>query len=285
MPPTVTDEAERSRQGWIAIYEHIQRSLVFIVEGRPNEHKFGKGHGSGTLVRTPGGQTVVLTATHVLRDHPDGHSLGGFYLGDGAVADPFASVWRHPTGEDGVDVAVALLTDEAANVFRLGAVTIDSIAESSVELGEKDPTVISGFPAALRTQKVDHANKINFQGYASMAYNTRVVGFDQKKSRYQMAWDEGIAESDDAIGLMKVFGMEAGKVFKQPEPGGISGGPLWRLAPVKTGKLWSADKAATIIGITESWDKESVAFCPAVRVWGDWFRDVVRAVDSGEGGR
>ncbi|HKO46865.1 MAG TPA: hypothetical protein VJV79_04040 [Polyangiaceae bacterium] len=277
--PTVTDESARTEAAWRAIYDFTQRCLVFIVDGPINEDKFASPNGSGTLFLTPGGNTVVLTAAHVLNDPPGGYSLGGMANNVRAVHNPFTKSWKHPSGQDGVDVAVALLTDEAAQVFAKGAISVDAVAAPNVELEPTDPTVICGYLEKLRTQKLDHANKIKYQGFVALSYNTRVVGFDEKRGRYKMAWDEGIADHDPE-GMFKVFGFEKGTTFKQPIPSGVSGGPLWRLTGVKLDRVWSASSAATIIGVCESWDTEAIEFCPSVRVWADWFRETIVAVDS-----
>ena len=67
---------------------------------------------------------------------------------------------------------------------------------------------------------------------------------------------------------------------KQPAPRGISGGPLWRVTFLSMAQVWSASRAASVIGVCGSWDQESVEFCSSTLVWGDWLREVLIEIDG-----
>jgi hypothetical protein len=274
---TVTDDEERQRQGWKAIHERLRRSLVFIIDGPPGEDKAGRYHGSGTVVRSPGGVVIIVTAAHVFTDPPDGYTLGGYELEP--VGDPFMTVIKHPASDE-VDFAIAVLKPEIAERCGRDAISLDEIAPSdfALEIPQKEPIVLCGFPLDRRVQQVDHEKRIKFQGYVPWAYATSVLRID-RRGRYEVAWTEGIAE-DDEYGLLEVYGFKVGEVFKQGHPQGISGGPLWLVRGVKKSAVWVAERAALLIGINESWDKEATEYCPSTRMWGDWVRTTIAALDA-----
>jgi hypothetical protein len=234
MSATITDDAERQRQGWKAIHERTQRSLVFI--------------------------------------------LGGFELEP--TGDPFAQVCKHPEGQDHIDVAFAVLKPELANLCRKDAITLDEIAADDfvLELPQKEPVMLCGFPRDRRVQHFDHEKRVKFQGYVPWAYTTSVRRLDSR-GRYEMVWDEGVAQ-DDENGLLRVYGFKPGEVFKQGHPQGVSGGPLWLIRGVKKSALWVAERAALLIGINESWDKEDTELCPSTSMWGPWFRSMLADSDA-----
>jgi hypothetical protein len=275
----VTDDSARQEHGWRAIHARLEQSLVFIVDGPLGEDKYERDHGSGTLIRTPGGNVVVLTAAHVVDQIPtDGCTLGGY--GIDPVAAPFEALWTHPNRD--VDAGLALVRPDLANRCRALAMPLESIGDSAFELAQpqSDPTTVCGYPKARRVQRLDHRNKVKFQGYVSVAYTTSVTGLDEK-GRYRVAWSEAVADKDHD-GLLDAYGLKVGEVFDQCHPGGISGGPLWVIRGLKKGELWSAERAALLIGVCESWDKQDVEFCPSSRLWADWLRERIAAIDSGE---
>jgi hypothetical protein len=274
----VVNEEVRQRQGWLAVHERLRRSLVFIIDGPPGQDKSARGHGSGTLVRTPGGAILVLTAAHVLDEPPDGYTLGGYELE--AVGDPFTRVIKHPTAPHDIDVALAVVRPEIAELCGRDAISLDEVALSdfAIELPQKEPVVLCGFPFDRRVQHIDHDKRVAFQGYVPWAYTTSVLRIDGR-GRYELAWAEGVAKEDEN-GLLKVYGFKVGEVFKQGHPQGLSGGPLWLVRGVKKTELWVPERAALLIGVDESWDRVATAYCQSTRMWGDWLRETVAELDT-----
>lgn len=271
----IRDNSERQKQAWSAVLEYIQASLVAIVDGPPNEPKFKRHSGSGTLVRTPANKIIVLSADHVLKDVGAGFSLGA--EGIKTIGDPFAAIWKHPDAT--VDVAVALLQPRAAEACGQQAINWQSIAAAGDDWVEGEPAIVCGFPVDYRVERVDEVRKVVTQSYVPVAYTTLVHGTDNA-GRYKLAWGDAFARDDDRNPLLPVFDIKPGELFQQKRPTGVSGGPLWRLRPLDTREIWSASRAADIIGICESWDEESIAFCPSTRVWGPWFREVIAQIDA-----
>lgn len=222
-----TASDERKARGVEALNKYFAQSLVFIGEGPAVGLKEPRANGTGTLIITPERRIAVLTAKHVLEDDPpsDGFTLGGPAIGTGGLHLPFVRHWSHPA----VDVAIALLTEHAGAVFGASAVPHDRVAEIADELTEDDDAFICGFPAAYRLFEVDKRTKIIEQHMHSLVYRTGVTGPDASL-RYRVTWSEGVV--DRADGRHALFDIEEGKPFKQKHPGGVSGGPLWKVSPV-----------------------------------------------------
>jgi hypothetical protein len=273
----VRDEGERQERALDALYARMSESLVAIVDGPPNEDKFDKPNGSGTLVVSPTGNVVVLTAAHVLDNPPDGHTVVGKNLEP--VHNPFVGTWKHPDGERSCDVAVALLAPNIADGCRKHAISLDSLAPAGFEPGATDWVFLCGFPGSRRLQQEDRVNKIKHQHYVSVAYATSVEGKDSR-GRYKTSWDKGIASDDAPANVPKAFGIRPGETFDQGLPHGVSGGPLWCAVKMKTSEIWSAVHAAKLIAINESWDKGTIEFCPSTDMWRAWLIDTLRKIDE-----
>ena len=161
---TFADEAARQSQSWSAIRAQMQRSLVFIIDGPSNEQKRGRPNGSGTLLRSPGGKDRGPHCGPCFERSAAGILPGRLHPTRRRDGQPFALTFKHPKGDEQVDVAVALLTPQAAASFGAGAISIESVAATSVELGERDSTVICGFSGAVPNAEVRSRQEDLFRG-------------------------------------------------------------------------------------------------------------------------
>jgi hypothetical protein len=274
---SVRADSERRESGQRAMHRYFSRSLVFIGYGPPLGRGGPRENGSGTLIATPGGKIVVLSAKHILEDMPpDGFSLGGQVLVSGGVHEPFVRHWSCPDRKFEIDVALALLTDAAAESFRDAAVPLSMVARSD-EDASCDSAYLCGFPFDYRVYEVDHQAKFVSQNVSVFTYLTKVEGLDEKL-RYRVTWTEGIPHS--VTENMSALGVEEGKTFKHKRPSGISGGPLWKFDRVPPDQIWSPSVASRLIGVASAWDQDSVSLCPSSLLWGDWFYDTVGEIDS-----
>jgi hypothetical protein len=267
----------REEHGLDALHSFVTSALVFIVDGLPTSNKHGVGHGSGTLLRTPGGLPIVLTAAHVLQEPPtDGFCVGGLppkTTQHTAVADAIGHRWFHPTA----DVAIALLSDEAAAAFGHHAPPTTVVAaEDDHEIDEKSQTILCGYPTAYKFNDIDHARRLVLQNYSWISYLTIVNGMDEQ-GRYEVCWDTGIVIDKEGRHPLVEATTEA---VPMKHPGGISGGALWRFRSAAKGEVWVPIKLGKLVGVQSSWDKDHTAFAESVRTWGAWFRTVVSELDN-----
>ncbi|HEX2870836.1 MAG TPA: hypothetical protein VHP33_06255 [Polyangiaceae bacterium] len=265
-----------------ALNDFAGGALVFLLEGEINAESALAPNGSGTVLRTPGGHVVVLSARHVFEDDPPAQfALGGRAVQHG-VPDAIGEQFWHPS----VDVAVARLKPTAAALFAHAALPCDLVAGTNEEDPEGDTAMICGFLARYRRTAVDHSNRRVDHDFASVTYSTDVNGKDER-GRYRVAWGEGElsgtipASASDAA---RQLGIKVGQLFDLAHPGGISGGPLWRFRKEwRKSEVWEPSKAGRLIGIASSYlpPPDSIEFCPSVATWGDWFRDTIAKIDAG----
>jgi hypothetical protein len=222
---------------------------------------------------------VVLTAKHILEDDPpaDGFTIGGPRDPGTACSAALERQWLHP--EVDVDVAVATLTRPAADAF--GRAAYDSSLVATADdwnLLDDDVTMICGYPAGYRGEEVDHDRKTILHILPGVTHATTVAPDLDARGRYRVEWGPGIMEDPD--GKFQFLGIEDGKERDLAHPGGISGGPLWRVrGPISKSEIWIPDKMARIVGVASRY-LEGIEFAPSVKVWGDWFREVIAEVDK-----
>jgi hypothetical protein len=258
------------RQAFDALHEYAREGVVFLLDGPVGPDAPRAAVGSGVLFRA-GRQVVVLTAAHVLDNVPAGGMSIGGRTPDG-VSDAIVQVWRHPS----VDVALALLSDDAARLFGQLALSPDVVAAATdTAFARENAMVLCGYPAAYRETRVDHNRRSARVEFACVSYLTTVDLRLDAQQRYRAAWNEGVLTEHDPV----VPEVKPGEVFQIAHPGGISGGPLWRFRNVDKGALWAPAKMGAIVGIACSYLRdEGVEFCPSVASWGDWFRTTIAAI-------
>lgn len=260
------------REAFEGVHQFAQRGLVFLVDGPIGPSMHRAANGSGTLLRTPLGRIVVLTARHVLEDdRPSEFAIAGRSQPEG-LDDAVGREWWHPD----VDVAVALLKQHAASVLGTHAVSSDVVAETGdATIGGHQAALICGFPASYRDSEVDHHARRVEVNFPSVSYLTLADGIDAK-GRHRVQWGEGVVGDRDRPGLR---GVAPGELFNLAHPGGMSGGPLWRFTKVPKGEVWDPSKMARIIGVASSYLAPH-EFAPSVATWGDWFRETIAEIDT-----
>lgn len=264
---------EMQEQAEEALHRFVGSAMVFVIEGPPDERKLERANGSGTLLRTPAGRVILLTAAHVLQDESgktcaDIFSLGGIALPNGAVADSLTQRWVHSSA----DVAVARVS--AAEAFGSAPVPTSLVAtpsESGIE--GKFGFRLGGFPAGYRRESI--AGSYLLHGMMPLTYATTLDGLDER-GRFKVRWEDSIVVGNEDS---RHLGLVAGKEIELVHPRGISGGPLWRFAPGAKGELWAPGKIAKLIGVACSY-LEPISFVESTTAWGEWFTDVVAQVDA-----
>lgn len=255
-----------------AIHLFAGAAVVYVLDGAPGAESHHSGNGTGLLLNTPGGVTVLLTASHVLADNrPPQFSLGGRAYPEGAVGDALGPEWHHPSA----DVAIARLKDGAAELLRAHAQTCSVVAATDDGgLDEPATFMLVGFISALRKDSVDHERKLIRHSLVPVSYATIIEGLDPKKQRYRARWDEGEVPEDIAA----LFDVPAG-LQPMHHPQGISGGPLWRFRLPTPGKLWAAEKVGAVVGVASAY-LEPHELVEPVASWGDWFRATIATIDA-----
>lgn len=258
-----------SRQVFSAAHARIGRSVVFFAPSRANER--ANSVSTGTLIRTPRGRFVVLTAGHCVDEVGTRPHTLGYFNCLGAVDDPFEQTIGGPPG---VDVAALVLKSHVPPFVAPFAVESGRVASSDdVAISEMQWCVVAGYPAA--TVSNEREGTVIHQMFGGVSYACIVEGTDSRR-RYRIAWAEGVVQY-----AAPHTGIAVGSTEILPEPHGISGGALWRVTGgTPKEQVWSVDTRGHIIGVATAFLPESrVELAESVAVWGDWFRDVVRTVD------
>lgn len=277
----VIDNCEKSARAWEAVHAFVGSAIVAIVDGKPTERKQDALNGTGTILRTPGGAALLLTARHVLqrssRPAEDGFCLAAKDPTRGGVGHAIMTTFFHPDEAADTDVAIGILSSEAVQVFGRFALPTGVVATSGdFQVAERDVAIIAGFPKAYMSERVEHGRRLIWQEYGSVTYATTVERMDEKQ-RYQLHWGEAVAEDN---GHLHRLGARAGEVFELKHPGGVSGGPLWRFGGgLPNDEVWSPQKIGRIIGIAEAYRAPN-GFAQSVRRWGDWFHQTVQRIDN-----
>lgn len=256
-----------------ALHDYARDAVVFLVDGRIGPASHHAAAGSGTLIGTAGGRTVVLSAAHNFDGVPDdGMSVGG--KTSGGVSDALETVWRHPT----VDVALATLRPEAAKVFGGFALPPEQVsATSDTAFTEANPMLLCGYPAAYRRTLVNYAAGTALVEFACISYLTIVEPALDGQGRYRATWKEAVLTEADPV----VPAVKPGEEFVIAHPRGISGGPLWRFRKPASGELWAPAKMGQIVAVACSYiSEDSIECCPSVAAWGDWFRETIASIDG-----
>jgi hypothetical protein len=266
-------DLEVKMQALLALQTYAMRPVVFMLDGPLAGFQLLEAKaGSGLVLRTPRGRTVVLTARHNFDDLPQsGMSIGGRV----SVADALGPRWEHPNPE--VDIAITGLKPDAEQMLSVLAVPTSVVAASSdTAFTRENPMILCGFPALYRRTLPRDAKTADHE-FSCMSYATTVEPDLDSEGRYLAEWKEGaLTEKDPVLPAIK-----PGETFEIVHPRGISGGPLWRFRSTPEGQLWSPEAKGMIVGIaTDYRERTSRQLCPSVAVWGDWFSETVAAIDA-----
>lgn len=258
--------AERDRIGLRTLGERISRATVLLAFGTTEARPAW--NGSGTLIRTPCGNLVALTAKHNFEGWNDREIQVALHLTPDKRA-PFAPVrFDHP-GD--CDVSVFAL-DRATSA----AVPPDWPVEASQVVG-LDPRTepgaycwLSGYPSATVRERLEPDRL--WRSYANVVYRLPRGAIETNQEGlhrfdWQTAeWDDGTAET------------------QLPAPHGMSGGGLWLLDPegaTDRKTVWASSKHLRLIGVQISWDpdRRRVSVEGAAR-WRAWFAEALTQLDE-----
>lgn len=277
-------DAEEAKQDHArtAIGEFVQRPAVFLVPGASTDAPTAVA--SGVALLTPGDIVTVLTAWHVAKDAQNTpHRLG--YRGcdpglndvvRGIIPGPARERRPEVTGcEEGVDVALVLVSDDAQRVLRSMAITIENIASDDDVDDNKDVVVLSGYPFYL-SGALDSSPKS--RGYSHIHHITGVRHRDDC-GRLHLSWDDAVVRPGDEV--PPHVDVKPGEVFRLGHPGGISGGAVWRFRGAKKEQpIWAPSSDGQIIGVPMAWDKVSTEIAESCCLWRDWLLESVAKVDE-----
>lgn len=258
-----------------ALQDYARRPVVFLVDGPVGTIDIEKASaGSGTLVRTPHGRTVVLTAKHNFKGIPaTGMSIG--CETPNAVSNALGARWEHPRSD--VDVAITMISAEAERVFASFAVPTDSVAAThDTGFTRQNPMILCGYPAMYR-RTVVQSKTTALHEFACVSYATLVAPDLDAEGRYEARWKEAALTSADPV----FPAIPVGETFEVVHPRGISGGPLWRFRSVGEGNVWSPSKMGQIVAVaTDYRARDHLELCTSVASWGDWFRETIAEIDD-----
>lgn len=247
---------------WDAASAFVLRPCVFLLLGcRADE--LPQYIGSGTLLSTPGGRHVVLTAQHNLEGYPGKPlSLGGSPEGSLAHDGLVETAICHP---DGADVALLVLRRALPDDLPELAAPASLVALLEDATIEEAQYVAAGYPAAYSGRRHDRLTHL-VVSHRPIVLNIAppVV---HRSGRYEFSW-RGKADDDQQAEL--------------PEPPGVSGGAVWRFHPTDGNEPWSSQRNALLVGVLESWKEGArLQYAEAASKWGAWFREAVRRIDEG----
>jgi hypothetical protein len=256
----VTTEGDRERQAQDAINQFVQHSCAFLVpgeEGRP-----ALDVGSGTIIRTERGHCCILTAKHVAEDARYKQYRLGFFGCSNPIPDFVSGIMLFP-GD--VDVALLTVKDQLAAPLTRLALTQESIpAIGDYEITAGDLLLLIGYPADMSL----YSEKRSVQGLTSVTYWSprESISFD-KNGRYRLEWKDAVF-------------WRTKETFDLPDPGGMSGGPIWRFRKPASTSIWSAGEIGRVVAVQSAWDRKDVLFLEPSGKWGAWFQECFRNIDE-----
>lgn len=174
-----------------------------------------------------------------------------------------------------MDVAIALISPEAEQMFASFAVSTDVVAATTdTGFSEQNPMIVCGYPANYR-RTLAKGPGAALHEFACARYATLVASGLDASGRYRARWKEAKLTSDDAV----FPPVPKGETFDIVHPVGMSGGPLWRFRSVGEGNLWSPARMGQIVGVASTY-LDDVEFCVSVAAWGDWFSETIAKIDT-----
>jgi hypothetical protein len=272
----VVDQQVLNRVAFEAACAMVYRSLVFIVPSRA--HEPATQVGSGTLILTPDGYPVILTAWHVAEDANTGPISTGHQLCDGGLDDAAERVIQAP-GD--LDVGVLVPKPKAAKVLGAFGIPATAVAlPTDPRISDNTPCVLGGYPAAFEAKRSDHVRRIRYQLFGSATFDCVIEGRDDR-GRFKLHWEErSFASPDLPTPFDRIVGPELRAPRVLPRPNGMSGGALWLFGVSPADQVWSPTGWGKLIGVQSSWNKEDTLFAESVSSWGEWFSGVLRDVDE-----
>jgi len=256
----MTTEIERERQARDAINQFVQYSCVFLVpgeEGRP-----ALDVGSGTIILTEQAHCCVLTAKHVAEDARYKQYRLGFFGCSNPIPDFVSGILVFP-GD--VDVALLIVKDQFAPALTRLALTHQSIPKiDDYEITDEDLLLLIGYPASMSL----YSEKRSMQGLTSITHwcSREAISLD-KNGRYRLEWKDAVF-------------WRARETFDLPDPGGMSGGPLWRFRKPASTSIWSAGEIGKVVAVQSAWDRKDALFLEPAGKWGAWFEECIRNIDE-----
>ena len=250
---------EREEQGHRAINDFVAQSCVFILPGGgpPPAPEIG----SGTILTTPNGRMVVLTAKHVALDARTRKYSLGYYKCLNVISDFVAAVIVNP-GD--VDVALLLVKQQLTASLGFIAAKTSNIPRAAFEIRPGDVLVVNGFPYQASYFRDKEAE----QGFNVLTYWCH-DGAPARDShgRYRIPWrDFPGSEADVDLGSLS--------------PGGMSGGPLWSFRRPPSNAVWSPGLIGSIVGVQSAWDTGDTLFIEPIDRWGGWFHEAIQQIDE-----
>jgi hypothetical protein len=228
---------------------------------------------------------------HLFEDPWDVVSVG--YTGCEHIIENFVHEQHYPPGDFTTepDVAVIVPKDHSRAVLDSVAVDWSSVTTNGDDVFEptKRFAVLTGYPWAYVSHRVNHATKTGVQTLGSVASQAMVTGRD--RDRFVLDWNEVTVQQVNAdhpaargSAADVVARASVGDTVKLPPPNGMSGGALWAFEPV-SGGFWYPSLTGRLIGIQSSWNKDRTLFVESPRRYGAWLVKTLRQVDRTLGRR
>ena len=179
-----------------------------------------------------------------------------------ALADP---------KEPSIDVAAVRLTSQAIPFLPTSWCDASQLADDSV-VEPTDVVVLCGYPAFLAQPARTGPRQITI-GLGGIVYTTGVKGTD-RLGRLEVTWGEAIGDGDSPF--HPKLQLDPVKPVRLGEPGGVSGGGLWRFrGTTRKTEIWAPASHGRLIGVHSAWNKRDTEYCEPVTLWSDWFRAVL----------
>jgi hypothetical protein len=264
----VSGEDDAQDDALRAIQERIARVTLYLIGGpRP---KLPTGLGSATLLETPRGRLVALTARHVLEGPRS--LVGGVRIGWHECSDTSEALVpryiAHPDPRR--DVALFEIPDELTPTLRHLAASTSSVVAWQPPSDRDENIMVSGFPDQLTSHVMETPRRAAF-GYACVCYFAQVRDLRREADgRLRLSWT-----------LMELF--DGPGRHDLPKPAGMSGGALWFYdgsVRVPTNVVWTPWNALRLVGIPIEWseDLHCLRFDPS-NLWASWFRAAITDID------
>jgi len=243
-----------------AIEEFVQYSCAILSPG--TEGGAATENGSGIIIRTRGENYCILTAKHIAKEAEINQYRVGLYHVPDLILDFVAGIKLFP--DEDVDVGLLIVKDELISPFKGLAVTQDVVPiNGQGEIMKGDSLILNGYPIkATRFNPEESLQSFKLLTYWCVPEN---VSFD-KHERYRLEWKDAVERNSDSFDL--------------PDPGGMSGGPLWRFRMPESSSIWAAAEIGRIAAIQSAWDQTETLFLEPVEKWGSWFHESLALIDK-----
>jgi hypothetical protein len=232
--------------------------------------------GSGTLIAV-GRHVVVATAGHVA-------AYVGNHLGTTRMlAEPIVNVhgserftefpgflggFAPMTHHFPEDVGVVTLTDPIADILRERAVPLNCLAgQVGPDQLATQPTRAIGFPASLLAERGPDRVVRSLNMYTAVHHPCDHAHIASQENGIPL--DYGIH-----VDWSGYRDPADGEVKANPDPHGMSGGPLWTLKPDQDGVVWAPERHCRLVGIIFFWDSPHCLRAAPILDWLVFLRDI-----------